>query len=415
MPLNKLDEILKLLEACDQSELGELRKMMDSAGSLMQLLHIETGSTEARNMRGENRIPYDSSAVVTRLTGVRPNEKTVFGAELKDVSRSGLCLVVEGRFIPSRLIKVDFVTPVGKNKEVVLEVVRVKDKHCRQSDSLQTEVGCKSIDYKSANSIIIRDRKVVQVRERLQKHEKVLVLVVGDHFSGVDQEIYANLHKAGYNVRKSFSVHQALASASKTQAQLMILCNGSKLKYDDDFIKGFRYRPDMLATIAIVDNESDRRNLHRAGIDECMTRDTIVGYLYDVVDAAIVGHELRHEAAIDRKRVLLVGGDNLTRNSIKDIFSIYRYEYVYCADSDGSEKYSIDDFEIVFAYYDSEAPLEFMRVLELYYSNTVIAICDSPVDGRDAIVRGAADYICTPIDKDAVSSVLTKEGREIRV
>lgn len=415
MPIKKIDEILKLLETCDQDELSELRKMMDSANSLMQMVNIETGALEARNMRNENRIPYDSSAVVTRLTGIRPNEKTVFSAELKDVSRSGLCLVVEGRFVPSRLIKVDFVTPVGKNKEVVLEVVRVKDKHCKQDDSLHTEIGCKAIDYKSANKIIVKDHKVTQIRERIQKHQRVLVLVVGDHFSDTDQLICNKLRKAGYNVRKSFSVHQALASASKTQAQLAILCNGSKMKYDEDFIKGFRYRPESLATIAIVDNEGDRRSLNRAGVDECITRESVEGYLEDVLEAAIIGHELRQEAARDRKQVLLVSGDNLTRNTIKDIFEQHRYSSVYCENSDASEKYSIDDFDMVFAYYDPDDPLEFMRVLELYYSNTVIAICDSPVDGRDAIVRGAADYICTPIEKEAVNSVLTKEAREVRL
>lgn len=412
MPLSKLDEIRKLLESCDLDEISTLRNMMDDASSLVQMVHLHAGSMEATNMRSEKRIPYDSSATVTRMTGIRPKEKVRFNAELKDVSRSGLCLIIEGRFIPSRLIKVQFETPVGKNKEVVLEVVRVKDLHFKHDDSLRTEIGCKAIDYQSANKLIIKDRKISAIREKISRHEKVLILVVGDFINDNDQFTYDSLRSKGYNVRKCFSVHQALASSERTQAQLVVLCNGSKLKYDQDFITGFRYRPQSLASIAIVDNEADRRKLNRAGIDECTTSEALADYLENVVEAAIIGHELRLQANAQRKQILLVGGDGLTRNSMKDIIGADSLQMVYCSNSDESEKYGIEEFEMVFAYYDSENPLEFMRVLELYYANTVIAICDSPLDGRDAIVRGAADYICTPIESETVNAVLVRDTRQ---
>ena len=410
MPLSNIDEIRKLLEACDQEELSKLRTMVDDAGSLIRMVDLEAGKLKAENMRQEKRIPYDSAAKVKRLTGIKPNEKVEFDAELKDVSRSGLCLVIEGRFIPSRLIKVNFETPVGKNKEVALEVVRVKDHHSKLDDVFKTEVGCKAIGHKEANKIIERDRKVSAIRERLQKRERVFVLVVSDNFSDSDEKVYQRLRRDGYNVRKCFSLHQALASAERTQAQLLVLCKGSKLKYDSDFTKGFRHRSRTLATIAVVDNEKDRRHLSRAGVDECITPDSIDYYINDVLEAAIIGHELRSEQAENHKKILLVGGDSLTHNSVKDMMDVYRYETIYCDCSDKSEQYGIEEFELVFAYYDSENPLEFMRVLELYYSNTVIAVCDSPLDGRDAIVRGAADYVCTPIDEDAISSILSMEN-----
>ncbi len=415
MPLSKFDEIRKLLESCDQDELFKLRNMVDDAGSLVQMVRLQTGAMEAQNMRAEKRIPYDSSAVVTRMTGLKPKEKVTFNAELKDVSRSGLCLQIEGRFIPSRLIKVKFETPVGKNKEVVLEVVRVKDQHTMYDDVFKTEVGCKAIDHKSANRIIAKDRKVMAIREKLQRREKVLILVVGDYVNGTDQKIYESLRRNGFNVRKCFSIHQALASADRTSAQLAILCNGAKLKYDHDFVKGFRHRADSLASIAIVDDEVERRNLSRAGVDECMTIDSIDDYLVDVVESAIIGHELRQQIKAERKQILLVGGDNLTQNTMRDHLSVNSYGMVYCQNSDESEKYGIEEFEIVFANYESDNPLDFMRVLELYYSNTVIAICDSPLEGRDAIVRGAADYICTPVDSDAVNAVLTRDVNESRL
>ena len=220
------------------------------------------------------------------------------------------------------------------------------------------------------------------------------------------------LRKKSYNVRKCFSVHQALVSAEKTQAQLVVLCNGSRLKYDQDFITGFRHRSETLASIAIVDNENDRRSLNRAGIDECIVREAMDDYLVEVVEAAIVGHELRRQVKAERKQILLVGGDSLTINTMKDILAADNYQMIHCTDSDESEKYGIEEFEMVFACYNSENPLDFMRVLELYYSNTVIAICDSPLDGRDAIVRGATDYICTPIENDTVNAVLVKDSQQ---
>lgn len=415
MPLSKIEEIRKLLEACDQEEISKLRTMVDDAGSLIRMVDLQAGKIKAENMRQEKRIPYDSAAKVKRLTGVKPNEKTEFEAELKDVSKSGLCLIIEGRFIPSRLIKVNFETPVGKNKEVVLEVVRVKDNLCKKDDVLKTEVGCKAIGHKEANKIIKRDHKVTALREKLQKRERVFVLIVSDSFSDIDEKVYQRLRRDGYNVRKCFSLHQALASAERTQAQLLVLCKGTKLRYDPDFTKGFRHRSKTLASIAVVDNEKDRRHLSRAGVDECITPESIDYYINEVLEAAIIGHELRAEQAVNNKKILLVGGDNLTRNSIKDMMDVYRYETIYCDCSDKSEQYGIEEFELVFAYYDSENPLEFMRVLELYYSNTVIAICETPLDGRDAIVRGAADYICAPVDDDSLTAILSMEnGKAIK-
>ncbi len=406
MPFSKLEEIRKILESCDQDELGEIRQLVDDAGSLVQLVSLELGGVKPENKRNEQRIPYDAEAEIIRLTDVKSGERVEYTASLKDVSRSGLCLQVEGHFIPSRLIKVHFATPVGKNKEVVVEVVRIKEDVTGPKKNEITEVGCKSIGYQDANKIIIKDNKIREIRRSIKNREQVLILLVSDNTSDVDDKIYKQLRRDGFNVKKMFSVHQALTSAAKTNAQLTILCNGTKLRYDKDFTRQFRYRAESLASIAVVDNEDDRRMLSRAGIDECITPEAIEDYLEDAVESAIIGHRLKCHDRVDKHQALLVGGDNLSQNTIKETLSGCGYGMVYCKNSAVSECYGIEEFEVVFASYDPENPLEFMKVLELYYSNTVIAIAENPLYGREALVRGAADYICTPVDKEALVSAM---------
>ena len=408
MPFSKLDEIRKLLESCDQDELGEIRQLVDEAGSLVQLVDLELGTAKPANKRNEQRIPYEAEAEVTRITDVRSGEKVNYTAALKDVSKSGLCLQVEGKFIPSRLIRVNFATPVGKNKEVVVEVVRIKESVSAQTKNEITEVGCKSIGYQEANKIVIKDNKIREIRRSMKNREKVLILVVSDNSTDLGDRVYKQLRRDGFNVKKMFSVHQALTSAAKTNAQLTILCNGTKLRYDKDFTSKFRYRSESLASIAVVDNEEDRRMLNRAGIDECITEDAIDSYLEDAVESAILSHRLKCQDKKEKRQGLLVSGDSLTKNTIKDTLSECGYNLVFCNNSALSERYGIEEFDIVFANYDPENPIEFMKVLELYYSNTVIAITENPLKGREALVRGAEDYICTPIDKDAVISVIDK-------
>ena len=408
MPMSKLEEIRKILEACDQDELGEIRQIVDDAGSLVQLVSLELGGARPTNKRVEQRIPYEAEAEVIRLTNVKPGERVEYSASLKDVSKSGLCLQVEERFIASRLIKVHFSTPVGKNKEVVVEVVRIKDDVTGPKGNKITEVGCKSIGYQEANDLIAKDSKVREIRRSIKNREQVLILLVSDGSNDTDERIYKQLRRDGFNVKKMFSVHQALTSAAKTNAQLTILCNGTKLRYDKDFTSKFRYRAESLASIAVVDNEDDRRMLSRAGIDECITAEAIDNYLEDAVESAIISHRLKCQDQNVKHQALLVGGDNLTRNTVKDTLSEYGYSLICCENSSMSERYGIEEFEMVFASYDPDSPVEFLRVLELYYANTVIAVTDNPLHGRESLVRGAADYICTPIEKEAIVSMIDK-------
>ena len=415
MPMSKLEEIRKILESCDQDELGEVRQLVDEAGSLVQLVSLELGTAQPTNMRNEQRIPYDAEAEVTRVTDIKSGERVKYTASLKDVSRSGLCLQIEGHFIPSRLIKVFFSTPVGKNKEVVVEVVRIKEDVTGPGENDITEVGCKSIGYQDANKIIIKDNKIREIRRSINNREQVLVLLVSDKASDVDDKIYKRLRRDGFNVKKMFSIHQALTSAAKTNAQLTILCNGTKLRYDKDFTSQFRYRAESLASIAVVDNEDDRRMLTRAGIDECITPEAIDNFLEDAVESAIVSHRLKGQDRVNKHQVLLVGGDSLSQNTVKDTLAGCGYGMVFCKNSALSECYGIEEFEVVFAFYDPDNPLEFMRVLELYYSNIVIAIAENPLNGREALVRGATDYICTPIDKEAIVAALDSSRDRKRI
>ena len=113
MNLNKIE---KLLRGCNQPELKAIEEMLQELSDNPENNNPDSNCHPKRKSRRDKRFETNLFGSLLRITDVKPGERKEFSAIIKDISRSGLRLAVEGNFVPSRIVSVTFAGPEGKTK-----------------------------------------------------------------------------------------------------------------------------------------------------------------------------------------------------------------------------------------------------------------------------------------------------------
>ena len=313
MNLSKIEDILN---RCDLSELIKVekivQKLIENQKSASKLSDEEQGS----QLRREQRFQTNILGTLVRITDIKPGERKEYSVTLKDISQSGICLIVDLNFVPSRIVEVVFAGPGGKIKRSYLEVVRMRK--MTNQDGSWLEVGCRAVGDEEVRRARLQEDQIAKMRSKMHKRSGIIILAVGPE-TEENNKLIERVKLASYQVRQITGIVPAMESARKISAQLAILCNGSEISKDPKLLAELAKAPSTLARIAIVDNDEDRFALIEAGVDECLKkRDSKKDdFLFYGIERAMVSHLLRQGKSLNSTtKALVVSMDNTKINLI---------------------------------------------------------------------------------------------------
>jgi len=372
----ELDQIEKLLQKCD---LQDLRRIDDLLTSLIEKgysreAEVHEKEKETNQMRAEDRFETNLLGTIARVTDIKPGEPREYSATIKDISRNGMCLQVNSNFIPSRIIEITFGSPNGKIKKCCLEVVRMR--RMENQNGLWLEVGC-------------------------------LIQVVGTS-DDLEKKLAGELRAKRYSIHRIDNITQAMQSAGRTAAQLAIFCHGSQLCMDSDALAEIKRKPPTLATLAIVEKKEHSPGLLEAGIDECLSVENVNEYLVYAIERTIVSHASRTGAHGRQQSglALIASSDSVRINMVSYQLEECGYDFAVADNVDQLGSLAAEVFDLAFIDFDVRQPDEFKKMRELCRHRHVIAMCEDISHGRQAMVNGAADYMCIPPGKDDIRMFL---------
>jgi DNA-binding response OmpR family regulator len=396
-----------LLEKCSMKELEFIEQLIQDKITNAKVDEDQWGDEESRKRRREPRFETKMLGNLTRITDVKPGERKEFSVTICDVSRSGMKLFVDPNFIPARVVEVTFAAPGGKIKRSVLEIVRMRK--MVNEDGSWLEIGCRSINQDEVRRIRLQEEKIIKMRNKLHKKTGLLVLLVGPETSETTQ-LLARIKLAEYQVKHVTAVREAMKNAEKMAAQLAILCQGSEICEDEKVIAELKVAPPGLATLAIVDNDTDRFPLLQAGVDECITRVNGVAredFLFYAIERALVGHVVRRR---DRQgptaKALVIGSNNTKINLVTYQLEEHGYTGQSVQDLAKAKDCEEKEFDLIFVDFDDMENENFERIIKYFCGLPVIAMCDEIGYGHQAMSLGANNYICMPPGREEMRMIL---------
>ncbi len=404
MSLKKIEEFL---ETCSVKDLEYIEQLVQEMIVSTKINSGRWNDEDGYKRRREPRFETNMLGTLTRVTDVKPGERKEFSVTICNVSRSGMKLIVDPNFIPSRVVEVTFAAPGGKIKRSVMEIARMRK--MVNEDGSWLEVGCRSIGEEEVRRIRLQEEKIAKMRSKLHRKAGILVLLVGPE-SGETTQLMGRIKAADYQVKHLTAVREALRTAEKVSAQLAIFCQGTDISEDQKILAELKTVPPGLATLAIVDNDADRFPLLQAGVDECVTRVNGVtreDFMFHAIERALVGHVVRRR---DRRgptaKALIISSNNTKINLIT--YQLEEHGYTGRAVSDLAEAKSCEEkeFDLIFVDFDDMPKEEFERIVKYFCGLSVIALCDEIGYGHQAISLGANNYICMPPGREEMRMIL---------
>lgn len=400
-----LQQIEEYLETCSVNELEKLEKLIQD--KIAQANDGQWNDEDARKRRKEPRFDTSMLGTLTRVTDVKPGERKEFSVTICDVSRSGMKLIVDQNFIPSRVIEITFAAPGGKIKRSAMEVVRMRK--MVNDDGNWLEVGCRSVSEDEVRRIRIQEEKISKMRSKLHKKASILVLVVGPE-SDETTQLLGWIKAADYQVKHLTAIRESLRAAEKLSAQLAIFCQGSDISDDGKILEELMKTPPGLATLAIVNNDTDRFPLLQVGVDECITRVNGVireDFIFHAVERALVGHVVRRrDHHNSTAKALVLTSNNTKVNLITYQLEEYGYTTLSALNLEEAKTCHEKQFGLIFVDFDDMDNQEFERIVKYFCGLPVIALCDEIGYGHQAISLGANNYVCMPPGNDEMRLIL---------
>ena len=403
MNLSKIEDILN---RCDLSELIKVekivQKLIENQKSASKLSDEEQGS----QLRREQRFQTNILGTLVRITDIKPGERKEYSVTLKDISQSGICLIVDLNFVPSRIVEVVFAGPGGKIKRSYLEVVRMRK--MTNQDGSWLEVGCRAVGDEEVRRARLQEDQIAKMRSKMHKRSGIIILAVGPE-TEENNKLIERVKLASYQVRQITGIVPAMESARKISAQLAILCNGSEISKDPKLLAELAKAPSTLARIAIVDNDEDRFALIEAGVDECLKkRDSKKDdFLFYGIERAMVSHLLRQGKSLNSTtKALVVSMDNTKINLITYQLEDHGYECKNIDTAEEAVQLENNQFDIILADYDGDNNDEIKKLVEYFTGFPVIAMCDEIRYGNRAMATGVANYLNMPPNRDDMRMIL---------
>ncbi len=399
-----LDKIKIELESCDFSDLLEverhLSQLLDTAQENIDRINNGSGQRIER----EERFPTNLSGKLTRITNIRPGERKEYSVIIKNISRKGLNFKVDINFIPSRIVEISFASAKGKEKNCHMEIVRMR----RQSNSNGKwfDVGCRSIDKDEVKQLQRQEDQISSIQSKLKQKTKLMIIAIGPQNNDTEQLI-SHLKSHDYQLRLVDNIHQAMISAENLSAQLVLFCEGSKLCNDRDMLLEAVSGPKGISTLAIVKNEEERLALLNAGIDESITENNFNSLIFHAIERAIIGNTIRNDKSkYTAPHVMIISNDNTRINMMT--FYLEEKDYICCATDNLTDARQLHkkQFDLIITDFSPDDNDTFDEVLKNFQPTPIIALCDDISIGRQAIIHGAFNYLCTPPSREEVNSIL---------
>ncbi len=408
-----ISKIEKLLLHCELQELKQLQRIIAERIATIETSNAHRNKSEGRKRRQEERFKTNLLGTLTRITDVRPGERKEYSITINDISRSGMNLKIDQNFIASRVVEITFAAPGGKIKRCFMEIVRMRKDHNENGSWL--DVGCKVISNEEVRRLRLREEQIAKTRSKLRRRTGILILLVGKEADVEKKRLLTTLKAQNYNVNRVDSIHKALESAEKVSAQLAIFCNGSQLCKDEKLLSLIKEKPSNMATLALIEKETDHLPLLKAGIDECLTLDKANEFISHAIERAIVGHAMRgkHMQQQLSGRALIYTIDNSRVNMVGYQLEENGYSYRVATNMQEAQRFSKDPFDMVIADFDIADYSEFTELIKLFAGLPIIAMCDDLSHGQEAMVNGAANYLTMPPSKEDIQLIVEMAAAQL--
>jgi hypothetical protein len=243
--------------------------------------------------------------VLVRVTDVRPGERKEFAVEIKDISRHGVLLKVDPKFISSRYVNLAFASPGSMTKQKYMEVVRSHRQDDARGDRL--EIGCRSVADKDVQWLRVQESRIQKMRSRIRRREDIRILVAGPQADGAAQA--ANqLDAEGFQVQMTYNLASAVKIGSEKNFDLIVFPRGGELREDLFLLERIKSDLANQAKLVLLDCFQDCSGFFYAGIDECLVDNGTVKPLLHAVEVAILGQLTRQnekETRVEQKSLLI--------------------------------------------------------------------------------------------------------------
>jgi CheY-like chemotaxis protein len=191
---------------------------------------------------------------------------------------------------------------------------------------------------------------------------------------------------------------------------LAILLQGSEICEDERAMAELKTAPPGLATLAIVDVDTDRFPLLQAGVDECLTRVNGVtreDFLFHAIERALVGHVVRRR---DRHgptaKALIISSNNTKINLVTYQLEEHGYTGRSVQGLDEAKECEEKEFDLIFVDFDEAENEEFEHIVKYFCGLPVVAMCDEIGYGHQAMSLGANNYISMPPGREEMRMIL---------
>jgi CheY-like chemotaxis protein len=269
------------------------------------------------------------------------------------------------------------------------------------------ELGCQIIHKDDVRRLRLQEEHLAKVRSKVQSMGKVNILVVGTRLESLKKVLTSPAGLRQYIVKFTENHRDVLDAIKKNPTQMIIFGQGDLLLSDPQLKACFDARPSAMATLAIIEREDARKQLLQAGIDECLSDNSCEEFIFRAIERALLGHAVGSTAPRQLSgEVLIVSVHNARVNLIS--FLLEENGYNVCVTNTLAEaKYQVSHcFDAVFADYQPGNSESCAAIMEHFSGLPLIALCDQLSDGREAVEKGASNYLCMPLDKEDIRMII---------
>ena len=400
-----LKETEKFLNTCSAEELCTVQEIISKQLQKIDKDLSKIDDESARKLRCEKRYDVDFIGTLTRITDVKPKERKDYSVTIKNMSRSGMCLWVDTNFTHSRIIQVTFNAPGGKIKQCLLEIIRMHRKSTK--DGAWLELGCQSVSREEVRRLRMQEEQANRACSKLRSGGKVNILVVGPQDDSFNRIFSAQNVIKRYSVKFADSLAQAVNPIKNAEAQLVIFRLEDELYTKPHFTVCIQTKPASLATLAIIEKEDKRPTLLQAGVDECLSVNNCEEFLLRAIERTLASHAVRGIVKTTLSgRVLIVSVQNARLNLLSHHLEENDYNVRLAHGLEEANHCMTEPFDAVFVDYNASHPEE-MAHLQMQFSGLpIIALCDDYHAGRQAVMNGASNYLCMPLDKEDIQMIV---------
>ncbi len=393
--------LIALLNQCDDRVLELIQPAL---GEIVQQTRQALAGQDSQIQRREERVQTSLEGTLIRLTDLRPGEPREFPVKIKNISAHGMCLQMDERFIPSRLMRVTFVAPKGKVMEREIEICWLKK--IGSEDQPVHLTGCRTVTPEQSRRLIQQDEKLIHILHRLHKKRDIRLLVLGPDTPAAKRLLEA-IRQMGFPLVYKTDILHTCNHIEQHHAEVLIFTDWLSVCQNALYVDKINRSCPDLPKIALLTNQESATPHLRSGIDECLDEPTNKKEILNALERALTqriygaGSQCRF---VDKKAALLCLPAPFAK-----ILTCYLENCDFYAPSVSSlDPKALNDSQINFVQFEPGQEDTLLLLRRKYPEVPLIACCDNVSHGQTARQSGAHDYLCPPPKEQDVLRILQK-------